>query len=44
MMYKERLIVDVSGERKKNLTVPELLELFNHASGSEVVNDKLLLS
>jgi len=44
MMHEGRIAVDVSGERKKNLTVPELLELFNHASGSDVVSDKMLLA
>lgn len=44
MMYDGHIVVDVSGEDKKKLTVTDLLELFGQASGSEVVNDKLLLS
>ncbi len=44
MMYDGRIVVDVSGEDKKKLTVPELLELFGKASGSDEANDKLLLS
>ena len=44
MMHEGRIVVDVSGERKKNLTVPELLELFNRASGTDVVSDKMLLA
>ena len=44
MMCDGRIVVDVSGEEKKNLTVPQLLELFSKASGTEEVNDKLLLS
>ena len=44
MMYDGRIVVDVSGEEKKKLTVEQLLELFSKASGSDEVNDKLLLS
>ena len=44
MMCDGRIVVDVSGEEKKNLTVPQLLDLFSQASGTEEVNDKLLLS
>ena len=32
------------GEEKKHLTVEQLMNLFSRASGSDVVNDKLLLS
>ena len=44
MMYDGRVVVDVSGEEKKNLTVEQLLSLFSKASGSDEANDKLLLS
>jgi len=44
MMYDGRIVVDVSGEEKKNLTVEQLLDLFSKASGSDEANDKLLLS
>ena len=44
MMYDGVVLLDVSGEEKKNLTVEQLLELFSKASGTEEVNDKLLLS
>jgi len=44
MMYDGRVVVDVSGEKKKNLTVEQLMNLFSEASGSDVVNDKLILS
>jgi len=43
MMYDGRIVVDVSGEEKKKLTVPQLLELFGKASGSDEADDKLLL-
>ena len=39
-----RVVVDISGEEKKKLTVPDLLALFSRASGSEEADDKLLLS
>ena len=44
MMYDGRVVVDVSGEEKKNLTVEQLLNLFSQASGSDEVDDKLVLS
>ena len=44
MMYGGRIVVDVSGEEKKNLTVEQLLNLFSQASGSDEVDDKLVLS
>lgn len=43
MMYEGRVVVDVSGEEKKKLTVEQLLNLFSQASGSNEANDKLLL-
>ena len=43
MMYDGRIVVDVSGEEKKNLTVEQLLNLFTVASGSTEADDKLLL-
>ncbi|MBR3978162.1 MAG: ABC transporter ATP-binding protein [Oscillospiraceae bacterium] len=43
MMYDGHVVVDVSGEEKKNLTVEQLLNLFSQASGSNEANDKLLL-
>ena len=44
MMYDGRIAVDVSGEAKKKLTVEQLLELFSKASGSDEVNDKMILT
>ena len=44
MMYDGKIVVDVSGEEKKNLTVEQLLNLFSQASGSDEADDKLLLS
>ena len=44
MMYEGHIVVDVSGEEKKHLTVEQLLNLFSQASGSDEADDKLLLS
>ena len=44
MMYEGRILIDVSGEEKKKLTVHQLLELFSKVSGSDEADDKLLLS
>ena len=44
MMNNGQIVVDISGEEKKKLTVEQLLNLFSQASGSDEVNDKLLLS
>jgi putative ABC transport system ATP-binding protein len=44
MMYEGRVVIDVSGEEKKKLTVHQLLELFSKVSGSDEADDKLLLS
>ena len=44
MMYNGHIVVDVSGEETKNLTVEQLLGLFSKASGSDEADDKLLLS
>ena len=43
MMHEGRIIVDVSGEEKKNLTVEQLLNLFSQASGG-VVSDRMALN
>jgi putative ABC transport system ATP-binding protein len=44
MMYDGKIVIDVQGEDKKKLTVPQLLELFSKVSGSDEADDKLLLS
>ena len=44
MMHEGNVIVDISGEAKKNLTVEDLLELFNKASGKEFANDRTMLA
>lgn len=43
MLDAGRVILDIRGEEKKKLTVPELLARFTAASGEEVESDRLLL-
>ena len=43
MMNAGKIILDVSGEEKKNLTIESLLEQFTRASGAEFANDRALL-
>lgn len=44
MLHAGKVVVDVSGETKKNLTIETLLGLFEKASGSEFASDRALLS
>ena len=44
MMNEGRIIYDVSGEEKKNLTVDDLLKKFAALSGEEFANDRALLN
>ena len=43
MLHNGQIIIDVSGNEKKNLDVPDLLKMFEKASGDEMVNDRMLL-
>jgi putative ABC transport system ATP-binding protein len=44
MLHEGRIIVDISGEDKNKLQVEDLLHLFEQASGSQLDNDRMLLS
>lgn len=44
MMNDGRIIYDVAGQEKKDLTVDDLLLKFAQASGEEFANDRMLLS
>ncbi|MGN1097458.1 MAG: ATP-binding cassette domain-containing protein, partial [Clostridia bacterium] len=44
MMNDGKIIFEVGGEEKKNLTVADLLKKFEVSSGSELANDRMLLS
>lgn len=43
MMYDGHIVVDVSGEEKRLLTVEDLLALFEKASGQALASDRMLL-
>lgn len=44
MMHEGRIIYDVAGEEKKQLTVDDLLHKFELVSGEEFANDRMMLS
>ena len=44
MMNNGKIILDVSGEEKKKLTVEDLLHEFTRLSGDEFANDRALLT
>ena len=44
MMDRGRIIYDVEGEKRSSLTVNDLLHLFKESSGTELDNDRMLLS
>ncbi|MBQ8341445.1 MAG: ABC transporter ATP-binding protein [Clostridia bacterium] len=44
MMHEGRIIIDVRGEEKKKLTVPDLLAMFADASGKAFANDRAMLT
>lgn len=43
MMNSGKIVLDISGEEKKKLTVEDLLEKFSVVSGNEFANDRMLL-
>ena len=44
MLHEGKVILNISGEEKKKLTVEDLLHQFEKVSGEEFANDKALLS
>ena len=44
MMNEGRIILDISGEEKKSLTIERLMNAFASASGEAFANDRMLLS
>ena len=44
MMHESKIILDIRGEDKKNLLVEDLLQMFEKASGTQLDNDRMLLS
>ena len=43
MLHNGRVIIDVEGEEKKHLEIPDLLRMFEKASGDVMANDRMLL-
>jgi putative ABC transport system ATP-binding protein len=44
MLHQGRILLDLSGDEKKNLTVKDLLEQFYRAQGEELAMDSMLLN
>ena len=44
MMHEGKVILDISGEDKQKLTVPDLMHQFEVVSGEEFANDKAILA
>ncbi len=44
MLHQGRIVVDVKGEEKANLTVQDLMELFHKNSGQALASDELILN
>ncbi|MGF6147532.1 Thiamine import ATP-binding protein ThiQ [Kingella potus] len=43
MLHRGRVVLDVGGEKRARMDVPDLLALFGQSSGSEITDDSLLL-
>lgn len=43
MMHNGRLILDIAGPERENMTVEKLVSLFSQRSGSGIENDRMLL-
>lgn len=44
MMHEGRIILDIKGEERENVTINNLLEMFERASGAQFHNDRALFS
>jgi len=44
MMHEGQIILDLADEAKEKLTVPDLLKMFEQASGEEMLSDRMLLT
>lgn len=43
MLHQGKIIFDIKGEQRKNLTIKDLLDLFNRTQGEQLADDALLL-
>ena len=44
MLHQGKIVVDIAGEEKQSLTVPDLMALFHQNSGTELKDDQLLFA
>ncbi|WP_461571000.1 ABC transporter ATP-binding protein [Thermincola ferriacetica] len=44
MMHEGRVILDIKGEKRANITIEHLLGMFEEASGAKIENDRMLLA
>ncbi|MDP5253718.1 MULTISPECIES: ABC transporter ATP-binding protein [unclassified Vibrio] len=44
MLHQGQIVLDVAGEQRKNMQVPDLLEMFSKVRGEELTDDSLLLT
>ncbi|MBQ9108810.1 MAG: ABC transporter ATP-binding protein, partial [Oscillospiraceae bacterium] len=44
MMDSGKIILDISGEERSQMTVPKLLEMFHQKSNKALDNDRILLA
>ncbi|EEW10679.1 ABC transporter ATP-binding protein [Vibrio mimicus] len=44
MLHQGQIVLDVAGEQRANMGVPDLLEMFSKVRGEELADDSLLLS
>ncbi|MFB9133733.1 ABC transporter ATP-binding protein [Vibrio sp. AK197] len=44
MLHQGQIVLDVAGEQRANMGVPDLLEMFSKVRGEELTDDSLLLS
>jgi putative ABC transport system ATP-binding protein len=44
MLHQGKIVLDVEGEQRSNMAVPDLLEMFSKVRGEELADDSLLLS
>jgi putative ABC transport system ATP-binding protein len=44
MLHQGKIVLDVEGEQRATMGVPDLLEMFSKVRGEELADDSLLLS
>ncbi len=44
MMHEGKVILDIKGKQREEMTIPGLIELFHQASGEQIQTDRILLT